>query len=288
MTFARPQHQGAAYILYSQCPNCKTIFGIRSKQLQAAQGQVRCGNCFRVFSAPKYFVTPPQRSLSPLPPSQIIEPSTLKNQSIEGAPSHKSPSPAAAASLSPTNTKRLSFREKRALKKQKAALDWLNSHQATLAYHQRQQKKYYLFITITLFILMSQIVFFQYHNPMFRSHIERFLTCRFNNCPALDKIILLNQSVNPNTHNRNKVTLALVMQNNANYPQPYANLQVAFKDTHDKTLDSLVFTPNDYLHLNSAGKPPLMPHHHPINIELDLNHARQHVDHYEVTLLENR
>jgi predicted Zn finger-like uncharacterized protein len=37
--------------MYSQCPQCKTVFRLEAGQLAAAQGKVRCGRCAHVFDA---------------------------------------------------------------------------------------------------------------------------------------------------------------------------------------------------------------------------------------------
>ena len=38
--------------LLTKCPHCKTLFRISYEHLAIAEGQVRCGVCFKVFSAP--------------------------------------------------------------------------------------------------------------------------------------------------------------------------------------------------------------------------------------------
>ncbi|MEE8378995.1 MAG: DUF3426 domain-containing protein [Gammaproteobacteria bacterium] len=37
--------------MFTQCPNCKTIFQVTAVQLKAANGDVRCGQCLAVFNA---------------------------------------------------------------------------------------------------------------------------------------------------------------------------------------------------------------------------------------------
>ncbi len=37
--------------MYTECPNCATVFKITVQQLNAAAGQVRCGRCDNIFSA---------------------------------------------------------------------------------------------------------------------------------------------------------------------------------------------------------------------------------------------
>ena len=42
--------------LVTQCPNCDTRFRVNEQQLQAAQGQVRCGACLTVFDGTSYLL----------------------------------------------------------------------------------------------------------------------------------------------------------------------------------------------------------------------------------------
>lgn len=42
--------------MYTQCPECRTIFRVHEPQLEAAGGRVRCGQCMHVFKAPDHQV----------------------------------------------------------------------------------------------------------------------------------------------------------------------------------------------------------------------------------------
>ncbi|HKJ75670.1 MAG TPA: DUF3426 domain-containing protein [Gammaproteobacteria bacterium] len=42
--------------MYTQCPECRTIFRVHEDQLAAAGGRVRCGQCMHVFKAPDHQV----------------------------------------------------------------------------------------------------------------------------------------------------------------------------------------------------------------------------------------
>ncbi len=37
--------------MHTQCPHCNTLFNISEEQLNAANGKVRCGFCYRIFNA---------------------------------------------------------------------------------------------------------------------------------------------------------------------------------------------------------------------------------------------
>ncbi|HET9122670.1 MAG TPA: DUF3426 domain-containing protein [Acidiferrobacteraceae bacterium] len=52
--------------MYTQCPRCRTVFGVTDEQLRARAGMVRCGRCRAVFQA--------DAALSEEPPSPGIAP----------------------------------------------------------------------------------------------------------------------------------------------------------------------------------------------------------------------
>jgi len=46
--------------MITQCPSCSTLFGVTLEQLQAHQGQVRCGCCMAVFDGLEALVASPE------------------------------------------------------------------------------------------------------------------------------------------------------------------------------------------------------------------------------------
>lgn len=46
--------------MVTQCPSCSTLFGVTLEQLQAHQGQVRCGRCMAVFDGLTALVASPE------------------------------------------------------------------------------------------------------------------------------------------------------------------------------------------------------------------------------------
>src|SRR5690606_26643073 len=61
----------AAMRMITRCPACGTAFRIYQEQLDARQGQVRCGHCAVVFSAHEHLVVEPETAHKPsAPPPQ--------------------------------------------------------------------------------------------------------------------------------------------------------------------------------------------------------------------------
>lgn len=61
--------------LVATCPSCGTVFSMVREQLEASNGQVRCGHCMVVFDA-KAPINPPPESIS-----QNVDASPLANES---------------------------------------------------------------------------------------------------------------------------------------------------------------------------------------------------------------
>ena len=59
----------------TRCPHCQTSFRIRSEQLAAAKGAVRCGSCLQVFKAANHLVDGPTKApvLAPITPASAKE-----------------------------------------------------------------------------------------------------------------------------------------------------------------------------------------------------------------------
>lgn len=58
--------------MYTQCPECQTVFRLTEEQLALAGGKVRCGHCLGVFTAREHEVdaVPQPRKPRPTPPGQ--------------------------------------------------------------------------------------------------------------------------------------------------------------------------------------------------------------------------
>ncbi|HKK05931.1 MAG TPA: DUF3426 domain-containing protein [Gammaproteobacteria bacterium] len=88
--------------MYTQCPNCNTVFRISAQQLKAAGGRVRCGHCSHVFNAlekllerlpPGYTPGTPPPTFAPR--SQTPKPAAKPAPKPSPAPTSKPAAPAA-------------------------------------------------------------------------------------------------------------------------------------------------------------------------------------------------
>ena len=51
--------------MFTQCPQCHTVFRVTVAMLRAAQGRVRCGRCSHVFNALTFLIDQPQSEVPP-------------------------------------------------------------------------------------------------------------------------------------------------------------------------------------------------------------------------------
>lgn len=89
--------------MYTQCPNCRTVFRTAPRELAAAQGQVRCGRCHHVFDArPRLYERlldiPQAGGAAPAAPA---EPVAVSKEATAEPPR---PEPAAPAPAAPPET----------------------------------------------------------------------------------------------------------------------------------------------------------------------------------------
>jgi predicted Zn finger-like uncharacterized protein len=67
----------------TRCPHCQTTFRIRSEQLVAAKGAVRCGSCLQVFKAANHFVSgEPKAVLKPTAAANATAPAPVKEDIV--------------------------------------------------------------------------------------------------------------------------------------------------------------------------------------------------------------
>jgi predicted Zn finger-like uncharacterized protein len=85
--------------MYTQCPECDTIFRVTATVLRAAQGQVRCGVCDATFDAVRYLMDEIDSGVNAASASQIIlEP----DPPAPPTPTHAEPPPSPAPYLPST------------------------------------------------------------------------------------------------------------------------------------------------------------------------------------------
>ena len=212
--------------MYTQCNHCNAIFRVTMKELTAAQGLLRCGECDNIFDAMKNLsqTLPEERrfaqKLVKMAPVEIQEPSTIE---------HTTP-----------KSKRLPQDLK----------------------HKLSNARYFISIIVGILVLLLllQVLYSNRHwlaqQPITSPIIRQLCTlvdCDITPYRDIRKIRLLSRNVYSHPNTPKVLTISASIQNEATFPQPYPLIEISFLDKNNKVLALRRFPPEEYLQ-NSKGK----------------------------------
>jgi predicted Zn finger-like uncharacterized protein len=223
--------------MYTQCSHCKAIFRVSMKELTAAQGLLRCGECGSTFDAMKSLSTtlPDDRKfigendtneLSQTQPAQQIR----KKVYISQLKQAESTSQQRATGTVPLKTKLLNPRK---------------SHSS----------KFILIAIVCMgFLLLVQLLYTQKDwladQPLTASLTRAF--CKMANCGVkvrrdLDKLEMLNRNVYSHPNENDALMITATIENRAEFEQPYPLLEISFIGRDGKIVALRRFKPEEYL-----------------------------------------
>ncbi len=275
--------------MMTRCPACGTGFRVYRDQLDARQGQVRCGHCAVVFDANLHLDTLPETT-NPGPPSvastselpQNLEGSTqnFPDESAEQAPTTTDEGPAAPAALpeapeatvddSPTTDSlapEVAARHPEDVTRPAPIIpvgDTLEDFGFTTP-PRRRLAAFAWGAAAALLVagLLAQALYFFRVDvvktlPMLRPPFERF--CALANCripyPQDAELISIEASdLQALPEARDVLALSAVLRNRAPYPQAFPALELTLTDAEDRTVARRVLRPRDYLPGQPADDP---------------------------------
>ncbi len=215
------------------CPKCNSRFQITAQQREAAKGLVRCGHCHDVFSADLHLEAP----LEALQPEPKPPRETQQSQPL------------------PQETLILKTRKTR-----RSPTSWLwgllgiaavTGLVAQVLWHERNQ--------------LARNPNFA---PLYATLCQQF-DCRLAPMQDLPSIISLQLLVRDHAQYSDVLTIDLLIENRAPFPQPFPALQIHFTGLDDVVRAARTFQPREYLggDLEAIG---LMPSNSPIQLQLEL------------------
>jgi predicted Zn finger-like uncharacterized protein len=215
--------------MYTQCNHCNAIFRVTMKELTAAQGLLRCGECDNIFDAMKSLsqTLPEERRFAKLGTVAAVEIAELAEPRQNRQP------------VKPPNPIR----------------SW--------------DSRYFLWIGIVaLALLLLLQVLYSSRHWLARQPATAILTqqfCSVVGCaitPPRDvrKINLLSRNVYSHPNAPKVLTISAAIQNDAVFPQPYPLIEISFLDQKNNVLALRRFPPEEYIpnfngHLMSVGTP---------------------------------
>ncbi|MDH5353383.1 MAG: DUF3426 domain-containing protein [Gammaproteobacteria bacterium] len=230
-------------IMETCCPHCSSHFRITDKQLQAALGKVRCGECNLVFNALQSL-----QAFNGILPPDYRPPAEIKRQ--VSSKQDRFPKPELRSTSPELSLHEAMYGEGHSSFAQFAPFLW--------------------FIGILLLIVLgiSQGIYYQRYqlidNPRFQHQVLtlcKFVPCGETGFSSIRQIKLLERNVftHPVTSNALMVTGSFV--NQAPFPQKMPRMLVSLFDLKGKLIANRVFEPSEYLQTDKnratleSGKP---------------------------------
>ena len=236
--------------MYTQCSHCRAVFRVTMKELTAAQGLLRCGECDTIFDAMKALSTT-------LPDERLAGMDTSRDLTGE-ARIHPLPFGGLAdgnATSSGHKSLKTNYSSRRASK---------------------SRKFLYLSLVALCLLLLIQL-FYSYRTKLLEHPTTREMTqtvcswvgCQLDNVRHLDQIKLLSHTVYTHPNTPNVLIINTSIQNNAANAQPYPFLEVSFLNQKAEVVALRRFAPEEYLSKEQKGQlmPPKTPEEFSLNIE---------------------
>ena len=226
--------------MYTQCNHCNAIFRVTMKELTAAQGLLRCGECDNIFDAMKNLsqTLPEERrfvKLGTVAAVEVEEPVLIKQASTTNKPPKRFP--------------------------------------MLKSWHSR----YFLIIGLILLalLLLLQMLYISRHwlvqqpgTASITRQICKLMNCDISPPRDLRKIKLLSRNVYSHPNTPKVLTISASIQNDAAFPQPYPLIEISFLNKNNAVLALRRFQPEEYMH-NFTGK--LMPVGSPDELILNIS-----------------
>ena len=227
--------------LVTCCPSCSTTFRVNAAQLQAHGGDVRCGQCQRVFNGFATLITAHESTIEypltvrPQPDAAAVS-STESGQNNPDSSKVINPVPVLASEPDMQDPSDRLFDDEEPVKRLSPMWGIANMMLLLLlfgqvAHHYRTQ------LTILA--------------PHFRPHLERF--CELLDCTVaypqdIQQIGIESSDLQKNPASQPEVTtMRAIIHNTAPFPQAFPALHLVLLDAQQNVITSRIFTANDYL-----------------------------------------
>lgn len=224
--------------MYTQCPQCLTIYRVEEKDLAAAHGHGRCNHCDSVFDMLATLTSQlPLESIEHLPAHvaqadpPVLGAPVLRPQSARGE------LPAAAAST-PRGARRGTLPT------------FARSHRTP----SRGNRGWLVASAVLLLTLGAQIAWSQRANWIDDGRVRNLLEplCAKLHCQLplrhdIASLELLSRDIQPHPSVHDALIISATLRNDAPFAQAWPTVEVALSDLDDKPIAMRRFLPRDYL-----------------------------------------
>tara|TARA_R110002073_G_scaffold245409_3_gene408077 strand:+ start:794 stop:1690 length:897 start_codon:yes stop_codon:yes gene_type:complete len=294
--------------LVTFCPSCGTTFRVQSSQLQAHNGDIRCGQCDQIFNGFAALITVKESEIEY--PSKETE-TPLSESNREAAPQHGS----SASGLNDEKDLSLSAyliqKEGEVEGETKEAEETEEAPEIEVApetgetekpgesynfdaLHSREPQRLWgggsLFL---LLVLVGQISYLYRTEltviaPEVKPYIEQFCVMLSCTVPLPQNLSLLSIESSDLQMNPERepevITLVATVHNHASYPQALPAFKLTLTGIKGQSLASRIFTAEDYL-TEQVDIVQFIEPNHEINIRLYLDGAELSATGYQLALL---
>ncbi|OOZ41575.1 hypothetical protein BOW53_03440 [Solemya pervernicosa gill symbiont] len=241
--------------MYTQCPECQTIFEVSDADLAVASGKVRCGSCNQVFKADEHLMeqlpepTPVaiEEDIVDLstPTAAIDEPEILE---IPDTPAEAAPQPAAEDFAKVLAETELEKEQQEAAAAQKSATKVKHSGGllSTLAWSFASLLLISALLLQGLYVLrveLSQIAFLAEPIEMLCDTLD----CEIPERRDLQRIEVVERDVRSHPDNAKALLISAKLVSTAEFTQPYPTLRLSLANINGQTTAARDFQPWEYI-----------------------------------------
>lgn len=235
--------------MYTQCSHCRAVFRVTMKELTAAQGLLRCGECDTIFDAMKALST------------------TLPDERLGNMGNGRDLPGEARIHTLPLNTLAES-----------SSSNSLKTGKNSSSNRRSSKSRNFLYLSLLALCLLLLIqLLYSYRTKLLEHPSTRewtqtvceWIACGLEHVRHLDQIKLLSHTVYTHPNTPNVLIINTSIQNNASNPQAYPMLEVSFLNQKSEMVALRRFTPEEYLSKEQQGQlmPPKTPQEVSLSIE---------------------
>lgn len=240
--------------MYTQCSNCRATFRVTMKELTAAQGLLRCGECDTIFDAMK--------NLSTTMPEERL----ISNSSVSPAKSNERPS--------------LWGKIKKALKLERQVapepVPLMATAPVPAGKREKKRASWWLaasLICLTLLLFLQLIYSTRYWLAQYSVTQPMVATlCQWVDCDLeqrdLKNIKMLSRNVFSHPNSPEFLIIKASVQNEAQFPQRYPYVEISFLNSASEVVALRRFKPEEYLSSSTTAlMQPFQPYELSVNIK---------------------
>jgi predicted Zn finger-like uncharacterized protein len=239
--------------MYTQCPNCVTVYKLQAESLARARGRFRCGHCGDVFDGLERLVERlPEEGFVDLPEEAAsATPVVLAVPAMRPA---RQPALHLRAIEAEPQPRISTFSTEVPLRPQRAPLRAEQRAPRREAEPTERRGRWGLGSAVLALLLGAQIAYaerqFLLQNDSTRPWLDRI--CDLAGCAlpmreSLSDIRLVSRDVRPHPDAPKALLISASMVNDADFTQPFPIVEVTLSDLSNRPVAQRRFTPEEYL-----------------------------------------